>query len=244
MKYVSIDIETTGLDPKRNQIVEIGAVLDEIGSTTPIEDLPKFRAVIIHGEMQMGAYCANLHRNLWPEILAADKNLKEFGEANGLLIGHWKDGTLNVLDMLSDHVRYTDLEKQTLYLKPFRFEYIFSQWLMLAIREMGYTGPRLIDSVKINVAGKNPGTFDIPRIESMMKYCVGAHYEGCVKFHRRVLDPASHFVQESDEHIPDLQTCLDRAGIKSTVSHTAVDDALDVVKLIRYASEHLKNGLA
>ncbi len=39
MQYVSIDIETTGLDPAKNQIVEVAAVMDSIGSDKPIEAL-------------------------------------------------------------------------------------------------------------------------------------------------------------------------------------------------------------
>ena len=90
MHYVSIDIETTGLDPMKNQIVEIGAVIDKIGSKTPIEDLPKFRAVLIHEEMQINTFCANLHRDLWPEALDVVYNFKEDIDRIGMTI---KNGT-------------------------------------------------------------------------------------------------------------------------------------------------------
>lgn len=43
MRYVSIDIETTGLDPDQCQVLEFGAVLDNGGE---IEDLPTFSRVI------------------------------------------------------------------------------------------------------------------------------------------------------------------------------------------------------
>lgn len=44
MKYVSVDIETTGLDFKNHQIIEFGAVIDDF--VTPLEELPTFTKVI------------------------------------------------------------------------------------------------------------------------------------------------------------------------------------------------------
>lgn len=43
--YVSIDIETTGVDTESAQVLEVGAVLDDGG---PIESLPTFSAIIHH----------------------------------------------------------------------------------------------------------------------------------------------------------------------------------------------------
>lgn len=44
MKYLSVDIETTGLDPSWCQTLEVGAVLaDTLDFTTPVEDLPSWR---------------------------------------------------------------------------------------------------------------------------------------------------------------------------------------------------------
>ena len=38
-----------------------------------------------------------------------------------------------------------------------------------------------------------------------------------------------------DEELPDSKTCMERAGIDGKVAHTAVEDALAVVRMIRYA---------
>jgi DNA polymerase III alpha subunit (gram-positive type) len=43
MKYASIDIETTGLDPQQDQILEIGIIIDDGG---PIETLPGLNLII------------------------------------------------------------------------------------------------------------------------------------------------------------------------------------------------------
>lgn len=44
--YVSIDIETLGLDPKNHDLIEVGAVFDDLKS--PIEKLPRFQRYLIH----------------------------------------------------------------------------------------------------------------------------------------------------------------------------------------------------
>ncbi len=199
MQYVSLDIETTGLDPKKNQIVEVGAVLDEIGNTTPIEELPKFRAVLLHDEMVMGTYCANLHKNLWLE-------------------------TLDIISLHKEALKRYEAHqvKDTLYCRPHKLEEFFHNWLYRSL-----SLPSDTRGIKINIAGKNPGTFDIPFLEAL------PGWQGLVKFHRRVLDPASHCIQPDDEHIPDLQECLRRCGFEDTVKHTAVDDAIDIIRVIR-----------
>jgi len=46
-RYVSIDIETTGLNPEHCQILEIGAVIDDC--LTPIDDCPTFHCYLDHG---------------------------------------------------------------------------------------------------------------------------------------------------------------------------------------------------
>ncbi len=53
--YLSIDLETTGLDPSYCQILEIGAVWDDWQSK--IEDLPRFHCYVVH-EQVVGEYFA------------------------------------------------------------------------------------------------------------------------------------------------------------------------------------------
>jgi len=46
MKYVSIDIETTGTNPIAHDIIEFAAVIDEIGSQKQLDKLPIFHKFI------------------------------------------------------------------------------------------------------------------------------------------------------------------------------------------------------
>lgn len=47
MKYVSIDIETTGLNPVNHNILEFGAVIDDTENLLSLKDLPKFHCYIL-----------------------------------------------------------------------------------------------------------------------------------------------------------------------------------------------------
>lgn len=48
MKYISIDLETTGLDPDNCDIIEVGAVIDDLAhSTLTVEQLPYYHTYIM-----------------------------------------------------------------------------------------------------------------------------------------------------------------------------------------------------
>jgi DNA polymerase III alpha subunit (gram-positive type) len=42
MLYCSLDIETTGLNPKTCDIIQFAAVLDDLSNPQPLEKLPRF----------------------------------------------------------------------------------------------------------------------------------------------------------------------------------------------------------
>jgi oligoribonuclease (3'-5' exoribonuclease) len=84
-----------------------------------------------------------------------------------------------------------------------------------------------IDPRNVQAAGKNFGTFDL---QFLKKNAAFSHY---IKFRHRVIDPAMLFWEPSDEGLPDSSTCYERAGMDKKVAHTALEDALAVVRLIR-----------
>ncbi len=70
MKYVSIDIETTGLNPEKHQIIEFAAVIADSERQVAVESLPYCRLLIRHPtELTTGPYCAKLHYKLWCELV-------------------------------------------------------------------------------------------------------------------------------------------------------------------------------
>ena len=64
--YVSIDIETTGLNPENCQILEIGAVIDD--GTTPIEKCPTFHCYVDHGLILGEPFAVSMHATILRRI--------------------------------------------------------------------------------------------------------------------------------------------------------------------------------
>ena len=63
MIYLSIDCETTGIKCEKNQLLEVGVVIENMMEDTPVSDLPSFRAVIIdlRGEYNISPYVMRMH---------------------------------------------------------------------------------------------------------------------------------------------------------------------------------------
>jgi oligoribonuclease (3'-5' exoribonuclease) len=74
MRYCAMDIETTGLDPERCQVLEVACVV-ETDWTTPVEMLPAFRALIDPGELICGEpFALQMNARLLGELYDARKS--------------------------------------------------------------------------------------------------------------------------------------------------------------------------
>lgn len=58
-RYVSLDIETTGLDPLQHSVIEFGAVLDDLAAPEPLDDLPVFHCYVL--PEHVGGYRGDPH---------------------------------------------------------------------------------------------------------------------------------------------------------------------------------------
>jgi oligoribonuclease (3'-5' exoribonuclease) len=77
---------------------------------------------------------------------------------------------------------------------------------------------------KPTVAGKNVAGFDLQFFPNDVRKL----------FLNRVIDPAILFVDwDKDSQLPDLKTCKHRAKLEEYVSHDALDDARDIIKVVR-----------
>ena len=100
MKYASTDIETLGLDPVENDMIEFGAVLDDLQDQKPLEELPRFHAYILPPGIAKNYVCdpfaASMHSTILRRIATRETGYtylrpEELGErfatflqANGL----------------------------------------------------------------------------------------------------------------------------------------------------------------
>jgi DNA polymerase III epsilon subunit-like protein len=190
MKYVSIDLETTGLNPKTSDIIEFGAVLDDLENPRPIEELPRFHCYVIPTPRPKGSYyigepyALSMHSAIFRKIANRDEGYNYYG-----------------VDLIM---------------------YYFRDFLCHNGYTMNAKG-RLV----INIAGKNAAMFDVPFLKEHI-----SNWQG-VEFSHRVLDPAMLFLKISDNRLPDGETCKKRAGLEGLVSHTAIEDAIMVIRLLR-----------
>lgn len=60
MKFFSIDLETTGLDPRKHSITEFGAVFADAEGKMPIQTFYRWIAPL---DFVWSAYCLDLHKN-------------------------------------------------------------------------------------------------------------------------------------------------------------------------------------
>jgi len=199
MRYVSIDLESSGLDPEKHQVLEFGAVIDDTENQLPLEDLPKFNVYIKHETIVGEAYALSMNARILDKISGREPS--------------------------SVQVITPDLLK-------YRFcNFLYKNGLIERIQTICYK--RILDIYsehypnKINVAGKNFANFD----NLFLKKLSGFNE---IQFHRRFLDVGPMFVQKEDKEVPGLEECLRRAGMEKTVAHTAIEDCLDVIKLIRF----------
>jgi hypothetical protein len=80
----------------------------------------------------------------------------------------------------------------------------------------------------ITVAGKNFGTFDKLFLEKLPRW------KQLIRTRSRLIDPSVLFVDwKNDNDLPSLNTCKERAGVSGAVSHNALEDAWDVIQVMR-----------
>lgn len=85
-----------------------------------------------------------------------------------------------------------------------------------------------INPMRITGAGKNFSSFDRQFLKQIHDFAKHA------RFHHRAIDPAVFYWQpDIDDTLPDTKTCLERAGLDGRVAHTAVEDCISVIQLIR-----------
>ena len=221
MKYISIDIETTGLDPETCQILSIGAVIEDTLNQLPFEDLPKFHGVIKRENVSGSLFALNMNRDLI-ETIVQYSTARDQDEKN------------DIVHMTGMEFYQEDEIVEALYHFCFRngLVPIDPTFLTKTVKRVnGITYPILTSNmpkVYLNCAGKNFAGFDKKFLERLPRW------KQVFSIRSRVLDPGILFVDWiNDESVPSLDECKKRAGIDGIVTHNAVEDAMDVVMLLR-----------
>lgn len=182
--YVSIDIETTGLNPQRHQVLEFAAVIENW--QLPVDKLPRFHAILEHNDVVGQPYALQLNQRLL-RILAGLDPLPET---------HCRDVFVHPGDL---YRRFKD--------------FLFDNGIPL----------------KATAAGKNFAGFDLQFLKQLPRF------KAEWLFRHRTIDPALFFWDPlNDDAPPGLDKCRERAGLTNHFqAHCALDDAVEVVRLIR-----------
>ena len=210
-KYVSIDIETGGLSAVDHDVLEVGAVFDDLSNIDVNTDRSNiFHAYIVRNTYRTQPTAAAMHERIWRII--RDKKDPQDPDA--------------------------------LFLEPQHFASTFQDWLftvgadVFPSHHISTSSPLSVESQRrsvlaacaatINVLGKNFASFDDTFLVNLPDFRQRIHIR------KRIADPAILFLRPNDETLPDLRTCKERSKMFGDVSHSAVEDALDTIKVFRY----------
>lgn len=223
MIYISLDTETTGLNPETCQLLSFGAIVEDTEKKLPFEEIPKFHCAILRGErevLQGELYALNMNRDLIEKITmystARDQDEKnDLVHMTGMQFLREEEVAKAFFHFLIDAGAITP---EFDYMKTIEFV-------------NGKTYPALTTKMKpfhLNVAGKNFHSGDQTYIERLPRW------KQIFRIRHRHIDPSVLFVDwKNDESMPNLGVCKERAKVDGIVTHDALEDAWDVVQLLR-----------
>lgn len=226
MIYCSIDIETSGLDPLKNKVLSIGAIVEDTEKKLPYHEIPKFNAIVLQREI-VGS----------PRAILMNQNIIQ-------LMSDYLEGNDDVKFLLKEKSGYNFYEEDEVIKELFDFLFLngFEYNFSLGNRfpeDLGKTGRVVngkflpgfsggIKPISINVAGKNFGTFDKLFLQEL------PWWKKLIIPKQRILDPSVLYCDwKNDKSLPSLSECKERAGFNNVVTHNAIEDAWDIIELFR-----------
>jgi oligoribonuclease (3'-5' exoribonuclease) len=206
--YLSVDIETSSLNPSQGQVLELAVIIDDLAVKVNkadledyIEQLPKFHCYIKHTNVVGEHYAVSMHNRIW-QILAKEKPIE----------------SLLTEDLLS---KGSVVYENNVYIYLAKF--------------LTHHNVITKENNTVVVAGKNVAGFDIPWLKTLHGFA-DMDSDSLFKFAHRTIDPAMLYMKPTDKRPPSLDKCLQRAGFNKSVSHCALDDSTDVIRCLKMSS--------
>jgi len=209
MKAISIDTETTGLNPNNSQLLEVGLVAFDTHKPFYQNTNNTLRIVLVHDQLFGNLFAINLNKKLLAEMLDAVKLFKKNNSTSELF---YEDNMTTLYVKVEHSLGHNNSCKGALENALATF----------------YQSNGIKENDKITAAGKNFSSFDKAFLDS--EYFIKESLSDRIR--HRVLDVGPMFISFEDKSVPGLATCLERAGYDGAVPHNAVDDALLVIKCI------------
>lgn len=208
MEYLAIDIETTGLRRKwpgeMDSILSIGMAIDDLKDPKPLPLLPQVEILV---DVTQYILQGSIYAFIMHPVL-----MQQIVDLRKLV----NKGSM-------DHDTHYMPKRSPLFVKPSNVAQVIAGFV-------DAHNLRKSPGHSVTVAGKNVISFDIEFLNNAFDL------EKELKVKHRALDPAMFYLEpEIDDCLPDLKTCKERAGFEDMeVAHEALNDALDVVRLIRH----------
>lgn len=220
MIYVSIDIETSGLNHDMNHVLSIGAIIEDTSKKLPFEQCPKFNAIVLQNNIQGSPRAITMNQNIISLMgLYLEANQEDKAK-------------LQMVEDLQPY-GYKFYTEDDVIKEFYTFLWCngFGSLDSPSVHVNGKLTP-IIDGrtkpITLNVAGKNFGTFDKLFLQEL------PWWQKLIKTRQRMLDPAILMVDwANDTSLPNLTTCKERADVSGIVTHNALEDAWDVIEVMR-----------
>lgn len=209
MVYVSVDIETSGLNPDMNSVLSIGAIIEDTTTKLPYEELPKFNIIVLNYNIQGS-----------PKAITMNGPIID-------LMGRFLDGNEDERELIIQESGYKFYEENEVSKEFYKF--LDENGLGRGPKKENCDISKIWDEpITINVAGKNFATFDKLFLDEIPLW------KKLIRTRHRVLDPSILFVDWIDDKtLPNLITCKERSKIDGIVTHNALEDAWDVIQILR-----------
>jgi oligoribonuclease (3'-5' exoribonuclease) len=205
-----IDTETTAIKPENGELLSFACVLEDTNNIKPVEELPFFYCVFRHSTLKGEPYALNMNKGLIQEISE--------GKSKDLL------NIENFTFKFNRFLRNNGLESHP----EIEVQVEMASGNLNSISRM-VVDPNFKNPVKVKACGKNFGTFDKGWIEQKIP-----DFNTFFQFNHRVMDVGPLFVDfKNDEWILNLSDCMHRAGVQGKVTHNALQDCYDLIKVLR-----------
>lgn len=225
MIYISIDIETSGLEYKKHNVLSIGAIIEDTEKKLPFDKCPKFNALVVQREIVGSPTALTMNSN----IISL---MSDYIETDN-------EGRIKLQELENNKSYGYEFHDQDNVVKAF-YWFLYQNGFIdndnftkdgHSILKNGKLLPVIngnTKSITINVAGKNFGVFDKLFLQEL------PWWTKLIKVRQRILDPAILMVNwNSDKSLPPLSVCKERAGLNNYVTHNALEDAWDVIEILR-----------
>ena len=86
MQFISLDIETTGLNPLKGQVIQFGAIIEDTDKKLSYEEIPKFEFLLEHSMYSSDrTFALHMHQALFKRLADADFLNKEQKRDKGII---------------------------------------------------------------------------------------------------------------------------------------------------------------